>query len=318
MKSIDQKNTNREKIISLLSEEVYGHIPPRPVHLSYESEYIDPTFAAGKAVLKQITITTELSNAVASFPITEVMPTTDGAHPVIIYLGYESGIPNKFLPAEEIIDRGYGIINLCYSDIANGDSDYKSGISKKLSPTRRTKNAPSKTAIWAWALMRVMDYAEKNVEIDHSKIAVSSIGYLAKAVLLAGGVDERFTHIITNDALSLGLPVGGKSTAERVFTSIDRFPHLFAPRVQESADISLLEKEHSLLLKLCQDRFLLVLSAEDDIRSCFKEEKEMVNLLNEGLNLAKEKEIAFHSRKGAHYFSREDWSMALDFIDKSR
>ena len=73
-----------------------------------------------------------------------------------------------------------------------------------------------------------------------------------------------------------------------------------------------------MLLTLCVPRPVLVRTAAADIRSVPEAERQCLEglIAHYGLFGPAEDAFYFEKRGGAHYFSREDWSAYLDFIDK--
>ena len=120
-----RKSTDNNEAIKKLLREIYGEIPPRPVHLDYENKYFNENYAAGKAVFIEKNIILDLDEKDAEFTVKTVMPKGNLPHPTIIYLSDEEHIPNRFLPVEEIIDRGYGIISIFTDDIAESNNNFK-------------------------------------------------------------------------------------------------------------------------------------------------------------------------------------------------
>lgn len=288
-----------------LSENIYGEIPAKPVHLSCDVGEKDEFFAAGKAVLKRHTIICELDGErKISFPITAIIPKEKTNIPAIISAEQNGDLPNKFLPIEEIIDRGYAVFCFNHADICDNTVDFKSKIYKSLA-SRRKKTAPGKIAMWAYAMIRIAEYVYDLDYIDKSRIIFSGHSYLGKSALLAGAFCDKAKFIIANDSYGFGslsphdsLPV--------------TMPQMFCPNFAEENSVEHAKSEHYSLLLACSDKQVLVGAATDDVRSFPKFESECLNqvkLLNPDFN------YHFHTREGSQYFSRQDWNTYLDYID---
>ena len=247
----------------------------------------------------------EIGTKNAILPFTAVIPHSLRPCPAIISIDREDFVPNKFLPAEEIVQRGYAIFSFCYEHVAANNSNFKSGLTKYIAKSRKRKNAPGKLAIIAWAAMRIADYAVSLASVDGENLIVSGHGMLGKAALLAAAFDERFEYVIANDSIGFGC---GKSAAEMSVSS----DFLFCPDFGESNENRNGTNEHRLLLNSCAPRFILIGSCEDDPRSDPEAEFEAIASLGEN------DFTHFHTRCGTHYFSRDDWKNYLDFIDKKR
>lgn len=311
-----------------MCEEIYGIMPKAPQHLDTEIISEDRCFAAGKAVLKKQNLIIELEDKRIKMPFTAVVPSLGHPCPAVIYIGCEKEVPNRYLPAEEIIDRGYAIFTFFYDEAAPNNGDFKKGIAAHIARSRRSKAAPGKIAVWAWAAMRLTEHAASLEYIDGKNIAVSGHGLMAKAAMLAGALSKECSFIIANDPLSAFGSCGLPSVENARYVDC---PYLFSPAFSKKP----CKDEHSILLSLCAPKNILIGSAIDDIQSDPASEYEMlISLTNEGyLPIGmkgisqKEKipampcciqdgDISFHARAGRSYFGREDWNIYLDFIDK--
>ncbi len=319
-----------ERINTERLTKMYGEIPPRPIHLSCDTKYADGGFAAGKATISRHNLILDLGEKEITLPFVSVIPKTENPCPVIAFFGQERGIPNKYLPAEEIIDRGYAIFSLCLDEVSENDGNFK-GISSHIARSRRRKSSSGKLAVWAYAIMRVVDYACDLEFTDKEKIIVAGHGLCARAVMLAGGLDERISYIIANGVKARPLPFA-ESRSES-YLSVYENPHLYCPSFVKEP----FGDEYYTLLSACSTRRILVGVAEDG--EYFDPEEEYNTLVSvseeyylpkgmTGLSrqnkiptsrmLIQDGDISYHIRPGTDYFSREDWNIYLDFIDKNR
>ena len=297
---------DKMKLRRMLSDEIYGAIPERPTHLSDDFVSEDKHFAAGKAVLKRINLICDFEGRKKEIPLSVITPVGKEIQKFIVYLSYDSNIPSKYLPCEEIIDRGYALAILDRSVITNFDGNFKDGIGTHIKITRKRKDAPSKIALWAWGVMRVVDYLCDQSYVDKDRITVAAHSLLGKAALLACAFDERISIVIANDSMNMGFAVPPEQVAEE-------HPYLFCPRLIELVEKGEMPSDHGLLLELCADRRILVGVSEDDPRSDTEGELEQLKLLADrgycGDN------FHYHSRRGSHYLSRDDWKIFLDVLD---
>ena len=321
-----RKSTDNTEAIKKLLREIYGEIPPRPVHLDYENKYFNENYAAGKAVFIEKNIILDLGEKNAEITVKTVMPKGNLPCFTIIYLSDEEHIPNRFLPVEEIIDRGYGIISIFADDIAESNNNFKLKLASKIARSRRKKDAASKTAIWAWALMRAVDLAYEGAEIDRSKIILASHGIYSRATMLAAALDERVSYVIAN-GLSCYPPLYSEENPKTAECVRD-YPYLYCPAFVSEP----FGDEYSALLEGCSHTNILIGEAEDGY-GCdpMNDAKHISTILAKNgcdkLEMTKEiptapiqidrGNISYHLRAGTDYFSREDWNIYLDFIDKS-
>ncbi len=296
----------KQSLKNTLSDMIYGKIPERPTHLTVAFVSEDKHFAAGKAELKRINLICDFEGKIRDIPLSLITPKGKKIQKYIIYLGYDSNIPGKYLPCEEIIDRGYGLVILDHSVIAKCDGDFKGGIGSVIKISRKRKDAPSKIALWAWGVMRIVDYLCDLDNVDKDRIAVTGHSLLGKAALLACAFDDRIQIVIANDSMTMGFATPAEQAAEE-------HPYLFCPRYIELVEKGKAPADHNLLLKLCADRKIMVGAAEDDPRSNSAGELEQLKrLIASGYP---EDNFYYHSRQGSHYLSRDDWNVFLDNLD---
>lgn len=317
---------------SMLAERIYGEIPRRPIHLDFKSKSSDGSFAAGKAELTKYEIILEFAERTVVMPLTAVIPKGRSNIPVIITLTDQSGVPNKFLPAEEIIDRGYAIIHIDAETVAENNADFKAKICGQIARSRKRKAAAGKIAVWAFAVMRAVDLVcdlETIYEtIDKSAICVSGQGIYGRAGMLAAAFDGRIDYIIANGIASYPPPYSDKIPKSGI--TVRDFPYLYCPAFADGP----VGDEYTLLLSALSPRKVLVGYAEDGGYCDFEAELDRLYRISEdyyrsqglsGLGEIKEiptaegiiqgGEISCHLRQGLDYFSREDWNIYLDFID---
>lgn len=311
----EQFSIKRENIKRYLSESVYGKIPERPEHLYAKIKTEDRGFAAGAAVLRELDLIMTVDGKEIALPCKSVVPSGNGKYPTFIYIGYDDNLPSRFLPAEEIVERGYALFSFCYKDACENDGNFKSGIAKHIAPIRKRKDAPGKIALWAWTISRVLDYAAHQDYVDKESLAVVGQGLLARAALVAGGNDERFQYTFLGN-----LDFGGNYLS---------MPHLFCKSFPEKSD----SVSDELALSLCVPRNIIVCSATDDVFCDSEREIEYLSSLNayfglfEKLGLSLDKmppdeptavsdgEILYRLRSGTAYLSRGDWNACMDYID---
>lgn len=312
-----------EALRTKVTKNIYGEMPVRPVHLSYKTDLCDPTFAAGKATMKRQRLMLDLGECEAELCFTSVIPNGEASCPAIVNLGFEAALPNKFLPAEEIVERGYAIFHLSISQVSENDGNFKSGISYHISRHRRRKDAPGKATVWAWAMMRVIDHIFDLDSIDKKNIIVSGHGVGAISALICGGFDSRVGYVIANDPYAALGEQGNNSIAgEKV--------HLFCPAYADKPQSDPIAP----IVKVCCGKKILLGSSLDRPFADPQREYDMLMDISErcyhgmgltGLAKGREKiaspkdfagdEIYYHVRSGTEYFSRRDWNGYLDFID---
>ena len=266
-----------------------------------------------------------------------MIPNKEGKHPAFVNIAYHYDIANEYTPAEEIIDRGYALFSFCYENATRNNDDFCNGIAKYLVSKRRAKDKSGKLGLWAWAAMRIMYYIWKLDTIDKENVAVIGHSMLGKAALIAGGYDERFKYVISNNSGCSGAAISRGKSGESIEKITESFPFWFSKRyVEDAGRVKNFDFDQHFLLALCVPRHILIGSAEDDLWSDPTSEFLSLLAVNEAYRiygkagLVHNREIptarcvlgegdsAYHIRHGSHYLSREDWNVYMDYIDKHR
>ena len=324
----------REQIKKILSLNAYGEIPKRPDHLSTKQGEPRDNFCAGKASLQKIDLICTVGERKFSFPVLAAIPKRELPCPTFVHISHHQSMPNEHLPIEEIIDRGYAVLTFCYTDVATDDKFFTKRCAPYLCQTRRRKSAPGKIALWAWAAMRVMDYIESNPLLDKSNVAVIGHEKLGAVALLAGGFDERFKYVISNDSGCCGAALSRGKCGETPEWIADVYPYLMCPEwtknVQSRENMGY---DQNFLAALCVPRHLVIGSAELDLWSdpesefltfasvmgayrLYGKESIMCDEPSSARAVLDMGHALYHVRHGERYLSREDWNVYMDYIDK--
>ena len=324
----------REELKKIMQVEEYGIIPPKPDHLEVTliEEYAN--FCAGRAVRQKLTFTVTVGEKKFSWPVTASIPSGKTGIPAFVHINFRPDVPDMYQPTEEIIDDGFAVFSFNYKDVTSDDNNFKNGIAP-IFGNRRRMDAPGKIAMWAWAAMRVMDYIETLDMIDKSNVAVVGHSRLGKTALVAGGYDERFKYIISNDSGCSGAAItrGKQGETPTVITNV--FPFWFCPRYNKNAaKFNEGKFDQHFLMALSCPRHLMVGSAKEDIwadpeseflgaemASEFWRFSGMRGLVHNGeipeaKTVLDEGEVFYQVRTGTHYFSREDWREYINYIKK--
>ena len=326
-------NVPREELKRLLLSEEYGFQPPAcPVSAEVTKEL--PNFCAGKAVYSEINLTCTLPQGEFTFPVRVGVPKAGGKKPAVVYISFEAPVPNKYIPAEELIDRGIAFFEFGYKDIVPDDNTANTeGLSKLLYPEGRKPDDAGAISLWAWAASRVLDYALTRDYVDADRTAVAGHSRLGKTSLLAGALDERFKYVFSNGSGCSGIAIHrGKQgeTVERIKTV---FPYWFSENfLKYTGSGEDLPFDQDALLSLVAPRKLYVGNAVEDIwadpdseyLACKSASRAWEKLGVNGLlgsdrkpqvgDVFNEGNIGYHLRKGTHYLSREDWNKFIDFV----
>jgi hypothetical protein len=337
-KMLEERNLpelkTREEMLQILQQEEYGFLPEAPEALSFEQcEPLSRSYCAGKAIGYRMLAHLKLRGKHFSFPFAYVAPNNGKKNPFFIHINFRSDVPDRYMPTEEIVDGGFGCISFNYKDITTDDGDFTQGLAGILYPDgKRQGSDPGKIALWAWAAMRMMDFAETCDELDIAKAIVCGHSRLGKTALLTAALDTRFAIGYSNDSGCCGanLSRGTDASSEDVAYITNRFPYWFCPNYLAYAnDVEKLPFDQHFLLASIAPRCVFVGSATLDA---------WANPLGEQLcclaaapafeggflcdhiaaadEVFDEGRIGYHLRTGTHYFSRQDWQRLMAFAGK--
>lgn len=335
----DQWVKRRKEIVEILCNEEYGFLPPPPVKMSAEVIEEEKDFCAGKVTLTKVLLKTELKQGDFSFPIYCAIPNQDQIYPAFIHINFRDNVPDRYMPTEEICDNGFAVISFSYQDIAPDCNDgFSGGMANVIYKDRMRKaNEGGKIALWAWAASRAMDYVQTLKNIDKNNIAVVGHSRLGKTALLAGGLDERFAYVISNDSGCSGAAITREKTGEHIHQICSSFPYWFCENYLNYANNeAALPFDQHYLLALTAPRKLYIASAEMDswadpvseYLSCIAAGKVWELFGGRGfvhpdrLPMVGDRfhngDIGYHLSPGEHYLGRYDWQNYMDFIKKMK
>ena len=328
---------SREELLSVLLEEEYGHVPSEPCAVSAEVQRKDGEFLSGKAELQVLKLTCQASFGSYSFPVYYVRPKQKTqAIPAVIHINFRDDIPDKYQPTEELVEAGYATLTVCYKDVTSDDGDFTDGLAGVVYPNGvRGTHDCGKIGLWAWAAMRILDYAMTLPELNHERISVAGHSRLGKTALLTGALDPRFYCAYSNDSGCSGAALSRGKDGETIKNIVERFPYWFCERYADYIDREEeLPFDQHALLAANAPHYVYVASASEDAWACPRNEYlscVAVSEYFEKLGLTgfvhpdrdpeigdcfHEGTVGYHLREGEHFFRPEDWRYFLKFLQK--
>ena len=330
----------RKHLVDELMAQEYGVIPEFPYTLEGKIIKEDGSFCAGKSLLKTAELTFTLPHGVCTFPVHLSTPTAPGEHPLFVCINFRPETPDRYLPSEEICDRGYAVLSLCYNDVSwDKQDDFADGLGRLLRQAAaengvKSDRLPGKIAIWAWAMSRALDWALTQSQLCREHVAAIGHSRLGKTALVAGALDERFFCVISNDSGCSGAAITRGKPGEHVEHITRNFPFWFCESYQQYVNTEdTMPFEQDWLLAAIAPRLLIVGSAAEDewagpsheYLGCVSASKAWKLLGKTGLvhpdrlpetgDVLHEGSIGYHLRAGKHYMGREDWNRYMDFLD---
>lgn len=112
---------------------------------------------AGKAAHEQLLLHLALPDGDFAFPLHLVTPYAP-AKALLLHLSFDPEMPNQYCLAEEIVDHGYAICQLCYTQVTSDDQDGENGLAAHFIGKDFAGRKTSKISLWAFAASRVIDY----------------------------------------------------------------------------------------------------------------------------------------------------------------
>lgn len=196
------KLLDRQEMVEMLLEYQYGRMPDIPYEVSVsepvtvEARYCDRTVTHSYV---DMTVTTQYGSH--TFRIQRVLHVDGSIDPFFVSLSFSPNVPNVYFPTEEVAESGFDVLNIYYKGITSDDNDFHNGLAGIFLPNGRQKgNDCSKILLWAWAAMRVLDYAQTLPQLDMNQAAVVGHSRLGKTALVAGMLDTRFRYVFSNDS----------------------------------------------------------------------------------------------------------------------
>ncbi|WP_221929999.1 glucuronyl esterase domain-containing protein [Fodinibius sediminis] len=337
----------RRHILELFRTHMYGRRPGPPEELSFEVVQEDPQAMKGRATLRRVAIKSRHEGRRHEFELILFLPNdVSGAIPVFMLMNNRAPSntdPTRkeksgFWPAEEVIDRGYGIAAIQNNDLAPDDEDrYHEGVIRLFegedASVDREADAWMALAAWGWGASRVMDYFESESGIDNSKVALLGHSRGGKAALWAGAEDTRFSIVISNNSGSGGAALSRRRFGETV-KAVNGFDHWFAENYMAFNDREeALPFDQHMLISLMAPRAVYIASAGEDLWA--DPRGEFLSLAHAspayglwGYEAVEPDEMppldqplvagprGYHIRSGGHNLTPEDWNHYMDFADR--
>ena len=325
-----------DEIRELLLKEEYGYLPKGETVVSAGIVEEKSRFACGKAVHIKLDFTIKGAFGEYTFPLYYTKLLSDKKVPCFIHINFRDNVPDMYQPTEEIIDNGYSVLSFCYKDVTSDDGDFTNGLAGVIYPGgERGEYDCGKIGLWAWAAMRVMDYAQTLPELDHGRITVIGHSRLGKTALLAGMMDDRFFCAISNNSGCSGAALSREKEGESIRVICTVFPFWFNknyPKYMDNEDKLPFDQHY--LLAANSNHLVYVASASEDewagpkneylsciAASSYFEKQGKAGFIHPDRlaqtgDVFAEGNIAYHLREGKHYLGRYDWQKYIEFLNK--
>lgn len=324
VKTLNDWENTRKSIKEMFLANEYGHLPPK-IEPTVREELTWQDFCAGKTDWKSIYFTFENEKGAHTVKTELFLPKGKENVNVFLYVGFQAEIPNRYLPVEEILDNGFGIMTFYYQDVSADNNDFEDGLSKLFNSESREY---SKISLWAYMASACMDYLCTRSEVDSERVAIVGHSRLGKTALLASALDERFILTCSNDSGCCGAAITrGKTEENETLAKITEvFPFWFTKEFFKYVNNEdALPFDQHMLLALIAPRYLMIGAAIKDVwadndgqyLSCVLASKIWELYGKDGFicdpSIPKEPVtyakgcVSFYMREGTHFMSRTDW-----------
>lgn len=339
--SVTEKNWQQRKkeLLDILSENLFGFTPDAPKKVdSIEEKANRHKVFGGKTTTEIRRIIFDTPKGEYSFPIEITLPVNTKKPPIILYLSFGTQYP---VPEEEILDRGFGLVTVNYTDITPDTvfGDFTGGLAGMFIGNReRSLSEWGLVGIWAYGASRAMDYLVTRDDINTERIAIAGHSRLGKTALWCRAQDPRFYIAYGNNTNYGGCGIIRGHTGEDIpdfmrlgsynffcekFKSFNNVPHTDLPYDM-----------HFLMACQAPGRVFVTGATDDDGMDPLSEYLSLVDasrayrILGKNGLIPNDKmpshgeplidgEIGFYVRKGRHFISREDWNVFMDFFDRN-
>lgn len=352
----------RPELLELFQTQMYGRMLPRPRDMSFQLVHEDPQALSGRALRRDVLLMAGAATNRPALSFTVYLP-AQRPRPVPVFVGVHlfataaaeptpataRQLPHAPKPsreealragratADQILARGYGFASLDIEQLSpDSATNYWLGAARLFGRTQAGPPGPEETGalgLWAWGLIRALDYFETLPEVDARRVIVVGHSRMGKTALWAAANDQRFAMAISNDSGCGGAALSKRDFGETVEIITRAFPHWFCGNFRQYAghEENLPMDQHE-LIALIAPRPVYVASAVEDKWADPRGEflaalgaEPVYRLLNApGLETATWPEpdhpvgatIGYHLRHGQHDLTDYDWEQYLNFADR--
>lgn len=236
----------RPELLEIFSNEMYGHVPGRLAGEHFVIDRVEENAFDGLGRIKYITIYLDATQEHSLHMLLAVPGRTDKRCPVfagVNFYGLDSTLTGTRAyqwPYEKLLSEGFGLATIWRDEICPD-----SGRSVGHGVRDLIVGDWGAISAWAWALSRVMDYLETDMDVDASKVALIGHSRLGKTALWAGANDPRFAMVISNASGCCGASLSRRVFGEN-FNAIRRFTHWFCPNFWKWDDSNFPTDQHAL------------------------------------------------------------------------
>lgn len=339
----DWENKRRPELVAKFADQVYGQVPKDFDQIGFKVQVQPSHPHSDYSTLKDVAIDISRNGKTQTMHMKLYLP-TDAVKPVPVFVlishrdveELTTDVENRFFPVEQIVNRGYAAAIFDVEFVSPDDPDrYTVGILDNLYPEQKSMpNGMKGLSAWAWGAMRVMDYLEKDPEVDASRAAVIGHSRGGKAALWTGANDTRWAITVSNESGCGGAALSKRMIGETVHRINTGFPYWFSDNFKNYNDREeqLPLDQHQLIASIAP-RAVYVGSSKDDTWADPKGEflslkigsrvyseiygvpLEFPEDFKMEVQTIHQRNVGYHLREGEHDLTAYDWEKVLDFAD---
>lgn len=338
------ESIRRPELLRLFQENIYGQISMEidDIRFDHLKETTNPF--EDLAVLREVEISVLRKCVVHNIRVNVFLPKIgQGPFPVFLLISHRNvsdllkDRENQFFPIAQIVGRGYAAAIFDVEGVSPDDKErFTNGILESLYPEELEKpDGMRGLAAWGWGAMRVMDYFETDISIDHKRATIVGHSRGGKAALWTGANDKRWAVVISNESGCGGAALSRRRFGETVKRINTNFPYWFNDNFKTFNDREdALPIDQHLLAACIAPRSIYFASAIEDQWADPKGEflslklgaRVYTNIYGFKVDLPDSFEnrprtihtnsIGYHLREGKHDLTLYDWERFMDFVDK--
>lgn len=341
----DWRYVRRPEIMTLYEELVYGQIPSHYDAITFDVVNEDRQAIDGAATLKEVDVTVTRNQNRVTIRMNLFIP-NDRPKPAPVFLLINHRSPENidptrevkrdFWPVERVIPKGYAMASFHVGDVADDDKEtWHTDILQKLYPQQLDQPSGMKAlGAWGWGAMRLMDYFERDPDINEHQVVLIGHSRGGKSALWTAAVDQRFAIVISNESGCGGAALYKREFSETIKLLNDVRPHWFCDNLEQyngrEADLPV---DQHMLIAAIAPRPVYVGSAEEDLGADPKGEflalkhgsavyekifhlpvdvPDQMPPVNQPII---ESYTGYHIRSGEHDLDLYDWDQYIKFAD---
>jgi hypothetical protein len=239
----------RGEILRAYETEIFGRVPAAAPRVEWSVTHVEQGARDGTALFKGVTGTIGRAPDAPRINIQLYTPAPPrGRAPVILLVNFGGGpteqpMGARLLPpgdppvASEILAKGWGYAMVRYQDIQPDRAGaWAEGVVGATLAGKKPQPDPDEwgaISAWSWGVSRIVDYLERDPNVDGKRIALFGHSRLGKTALWASALDTRIAAVYSSCSGEMGAALARRDWGETVDDMAQNFPWQFAGNFQK-------------------------------------------------------------------------------------